>query len=154
MKFAESKTGKLVFTRLLENEDLLDSITKVADKTSIQTGFFFLIGTLKKAKVGFFRDGRYETIKMNQPLEIVSCLGNISVKENKIFAHAHISVSDEKGRVFGGHVMPGCVIGATGELILIEAVGIKLLRRMDENTKLYIWSMGKASSKVEKKRSA
>jgi len=126
MEFTESKAGKLVFARLFEDEDLLDTITEAAEKSRVSAGFFFLIGTLKKAKLGFFREGRYETIEMNQPLEIVSCLGNISVRENKVFAHAHISVSDDKGRVFGGHVMPGCIIGAAGELVLMEATNIKL----------------------------
>jgi len=143
MEFAESKVGKLVFARFFEDEDLLDTITKVAEKAKVSAGVFFLIGTLKKAKMGFFCKGEYETIEMNQQLEIVSCLGNISVKENKIFAHAHISVSDDKGRVFGGHVMPGCIIAATGELVLMEAVDIRLPRKLEEKTKLYLWSLGK-----------
>jgi len=151
MKFGESKSGKLVFARLFENEDILETTTKVAEKTKVSTGFFFLIGTLKKANLGFFRSGQYETTEMNQPLEIVSCLGNISTKENKTFAHAHISVSDEKGRVFGGHVMPGCSIGDAGELALMEAKGIRLPRKFDEKTKLYLWTISGLPAKVKKK---
>jgi len=154
MEFAESKLGKLVFARLDEDEDLLDAVTKVAEKARVSAGVFFLIGNLKKAKMGFFRERKYETIEMNQPLEIVSCLGNISVREDKVFAHAHIAVSDDKGRVFGGHVMPECIIAATGELVLTEAVGIKLLRKFEERINLYLWSLGKPSVKVGKKRSA
>jgi len=153
MEFAECKSGKLVFARLSEDEDVLETVTKAAEKAKVSAGFFFLIGTLKKARMGFLREGKYETVEMNQPLEIVSCLGNISVKENKVFAHAHISVSNDKGRVFGGHVMPRCVIGATGELVLMEAVDIELLRKFDDKTRLYLWAMGKPSSKAEKKRS-
>jgi len=154
MEFVESKAGKLVFARLIEGEDLLETVTKAAGKAKVSAGVFFLIGTLKKAKMGFFREGKYETIEMNQPLEIVSCLGNISVKENKIFAHAHIAVSDDRGRVFGGHVMPGCIIGATGELVLIKALNLKLLRKFDEGIKLYLWSLGMSSSRAKKRRSA
>jgi len=154
MEFAESKVGKLVFARLFEGEDLLDTITQVAERANISTGFFFLIGTLKKAKMGFFREGKYEAIEMDHPLEIVSCIGNISIKENKIFAHAHIAVSDDKGRVVGGHVMSSCIIGATGELILAESLGIKLLRKFEKKNNLYLWSLGKQSSRVQKRRSA
>ncbi len=153
MKLAESKVGKIVFARLFEDEDLLDTITLAAEKANVSAGFFFLIGTLKQAKMGFFREEKYEIIEMSQPLEIVSCLGNISVKEGKTFAHAHIAVSDDKGRVFGGHVMPGCIISATGELVLAEAVGIKLLRKFEEKAKLSLWSLDRPSSKVEKKHS-
>lgn len=152
MEYTASKSGKLIFARLVEDEDLLETITMVAKRARVCLGFFFLIGTLKKANLGFFREGKYETIEMNQPLEIISCLGNISLKENKIFAHAHIAVSDEKGKVFGGHVMPGCLIGATGELVLMEAEGAKLFRKLDEKTNLYLWSMNESSLKAAKKR--
>lgn len=152
MEYTASKSGKLIFARLVEDEDLLETITMVAKRARVCLGFFFLIGTLKKANLGFFREGKYETIEMNQPLEIISCLGNISLKENKIFAHAHIAVSDEKGKVFGGHVMPRCLIGATGELVLMEAEGAKLFRKLDKKTNLHLWSMNESSLKAAKKR--
>jgi len=140
MKIANAKTGNIAFARLAENDELLNSVTHVAEKAKITAGFFILIGTLKKARLGFFHEGRYETIEMNQPLEIVSCLGNVSIKEGKVFAHAHIAVSDEKARVFGGHVMAECIIGVTGELVLVETSGIKLVREFDEKTKLSLLS--------------
>lgn len=154
MDYVESKIGKLLFARLLEDEDLLNTITHVAEKANVSVGLFFLIGTLKQVKMGFYLEGKYKTIEMYRPLEIVSCMGNVSVKEKKILAHAHIAVSDDKGRVFGGHVMPGCIIAATGELVLIEAVNIELLRKFEEKTKLYLWSFGQHSFKCEKEQSA
>ncbi len=80
---------------------------------------------------------------MAEPLEIVSCMGNISIKENEPFVHAHIAVSNRKGEVFGGHILPGCIIAATGEHFLIEAVDVELQRKPDEKTQLYLWSVGK-----------
>lgn len=153
MKLAKCKTGKMIFARLVEGEDLLTGITQVAAKAKISAGFFFLIGTLRSAKLGFFHEGKYETIGMEQPLEIVSCLGNVSVKEGEVFAHAHVAVSDEKGRTFGGHVMPGCVIGVTGELVLIEALGIRLVREFDDKTKLSLLSFAKSTHRIKQKRS-
>jgi predicted DNA-binding protein with PD1-like motif len=141
MKMIQSKPGRMIFARLFEDEDLLETITNVAEKNHITAGFFILIGTLKKTNLGFYRQGKYELIKINSPVEIVSCMGNVSVKENKPFAHAHIAVSNEKGDVMGGHVMQGCTIAATGELVLIEAADAKLLRKLDEKTQLSPWSM-------------
>jgi len=141
MELLESKLGRVVFARLYEGEDLLETITLAAEKSRIATGFFILIGTLKKANLGFYRQRRYETIKIGTPLEIVSCIGNISLKESKPFTHAHISVSNEKGEVMGGHVMPGCTIAAGGELVLIEAADARLHRKFDEKTQLFLWSM-------------
>lgn len=146
MKLIEAKAGKMIFARLFEDEDLLEAIAQTAEKSGIKAGFFVLIGTLKKAKMGFFHQGRYQPINMAELLEIVSCIGNISLKEGKLHVHAHIAVSNIKGEVFGGHVLPGCTIAATGELILVEAVDVNLVRELDEKTQLYLWSVGKRHS--------
>jgi len=152
MKYAKSGIGKAVFARLLEGEDLLEAITQIASKSKIHAGFFFLIGTLKSAKLGFYQHGKYLPIDMDQELEIVSCLGNISLKEGKAFPHAHLAVSDEKGKVFGGHAMHGCIIGVTAELVLVEAVDLKITRQLDEVTKLSLLSFSKPTEKSEKDR--
>jgi len=140
MKIRESKLGKVVFARLYEDEDLLEIIASASRQTKISNGFFSLVGTLKKAKIGFYRDGKYEPIEIAEPLEIVSCVGNVSVKDKASIVHAHIAVSDEKGQTFGGHVLPGCLISVTGELMLVEAVGMRLEKKFDEKTKLNLWS--------------
>lgn len=154
MRYAESKIGKTVFARLSENEDLLEMTTQAATKAGITAGFFMLIGTLKVAKLGFFHEGKYKVIDMQQPLEIVSCLGNVSMKEGKVFPHAHLAVSDEKGRVFGGHAMQGCLIGVTGELVLTETTGCRLFRKFDKKTNLSLLSFSESVPKVRKKGSA
>lgn len=142
----QSKIGKVVFARLFEDEDLLENINLAANRASINVGLFNLIGSLKKAKVGFYREGNYETIDINGPLEIVSCTGNITLKEGKSFAHAHIVVSDEKGKTMGGHLMQGCITGATAELVLIEAADLRLRRKLDKKMQLYLWSIEKPTT--------
>jgi predicted DNA-binding protein with PD1-like motif len=154
MKYAESGIGKAVFARLLEGEDLLEAITAVATESVIHAGFFFLIGTLKSARLGFYQHGKYIPIEIQKPLEIVSCLGNVSVKEGKAFPHAHLAVSDEKGKVFGGHAMPRCIVGATAELVLVEAVGLKITRQLDKITKLSLLSFSKSTDRSRKRLSA
>jgi len=143
MKSVESKHGKVVLARLYEDEDLLESITQQAKRSRIKTGYFILIGTLKRARLGFYREGKYEPIDLAGPLEIASCVGNVSIRDGKPFTHAHISVSNDKGEVFGGHTLPSCIIAATGELVLIEAEGVSLQRRLDKETKLYLWDLDK-----------
>ena len=142
MKTLESKLGRVIFARLFENEDLLEAISNTAKQARINAGFFILIGTLKEAKLGFYRQGKYKPIQIDEPVEIVSCIGNISFKEEKdLVVHAHISVSNEKGQAVGGHVLPGCIVAATAELILVEAVDVKLWREFDKKTNLYLWSL-------------
>lgn len=142
MKLGESRLGRTIFARLAENEDLLEAINRQAGRSNIAAGFFILIGTLKKAKLGFYQHGKYETIAVAGPLEIVSCLGNISLKDQEIVVHAHIAVANEKGEVFGGHLLPGCLVSLTGELTLIETPEIRLLRKFDEKTKLHLLTSG------------
>ena len=143
MEFVQAKLGKIVIARLYEDEDLLETINQAAKRSNINTGVFSLIGTLKRAAVQFYHERKYETIHIEGPLEIVSCTGNISLKENQPFAHAHIALSDEKGNVKGGHLMQGCIIGATGELMLIEASDLRIIRKYDKKTNLFLLSMEK-----------
>lgn len=139
----ESRTGRTVFVRLRENEDLLNAIKEKAEQNSISAGFFFLIGTVKRAVMGFYKEGKYKQIEVAGPLEIVSCLGNISIREDgELVAHAHISVADEEGRMLGGHLLPGCLIDATGELVLIETPEAKLKRVLEKKLNLYLWHLG------------
>jgi hypothetical protein len=139
----ESETGRTVFVRLGENEDLLNAIKEKAEQNGIHAGFFFLIGTVKRAVLGFYKEGKYKQIEVAGPCEIVSCMGNLSVREDgELVAHAHIGVADEEGRMFGGHLLSGCPIGATGELVLIETPRAKLKKVLEKKLNLYLWHLG------------
>jgi len=136
------KTGKTVFSRLLEDEDLFESIKNRAETNEIRAGFFVLIGTVKHATLGYYKQGKYETIRLEGPLEVASCIGNVAVDERgEVAIHAHVVVSNEKGEAFGGHLMKGSEVGATAELVMVEAVGVEAQRVYDEKTKLKLWKL-------------
>ncbi len=140
MRIHESKTGRVVFARLSEDEDLLEAITLRAKQAKTTAGFFTLIGALKKAKIGFYHKQEYKSIEISEPVEIASCMGNISVKnDEEPIAHAHVVISNERGESFGGHLLPGCVVSVNAELVLVEATDSGLQRMFDEETKLYLW---------------
>ncbi len=142
MKIVESKIEKAVFARFFENEDLLETIALAAKHSNVNSGFFFLIGTLKKAVLGYYKEGKYIPIEKTGPLEIVSCIGNISVKEKaELVVHGHIVVSDVDANAFGGHVLPGCLVDATAELVLIAAESGSLTRELDPQRNLHLWSL-------------
>ncbi|MGB8779586.1 MAG: DUF296 domain-containing protein, partial [Candidatus Bathyarchaeia archaeon] len=56
--------------------------------------------------------------------------------------HAHIVVSNENGEAYGGHLMKGCRVGPTAELVVVEAASVHLRRRYDEKTKLKLLKLG------------
>jgi len=138
----KGQIGRICFSRIFEDEDLADAIKKRVEESNMKAGTFILIGSLKKAILGYYKEGEYKSIELDGPLEIASCMGNIAVNEKgEIMIHPHIVVSNEKGEAFGGHLMKGSPVGATAELVIIEGTGINLQRTFDEKTKLNLWKL-------------
>ena len=89
--------------------------------------------------MGFYEEGEYKRIEVKKPLEIASCIGNVSMKENgELIVHAHMVVSDRSGNSYGGHLLNGCKVAATAELMLIEALEVDLKRKFEDKYKLYL----------------
>ena len=138
VSLAEGRVGRFLFFRVREGADLLAAIREAAEAAGVRSGLLACIGALRKARLGFYLgEGRYKTIELEGPLEIASCLGNLSEgPEGELVVHAHITVCDSEGRAFGGHVLEGCVVSPTAELALLELSGARLVRRLDAATGL------------------
>lgn len=67
---------------------------------------------------------------LDGPFEIVSGTGTLCQDG----MHVHISVADQSGNVVGGHLLPGCLIYSTAEIVLSEAVGWNFSRELDAET--------------------
>jgi len=132
--------GQVCFSRILESEDLAEAIKKRMEQCDVKAGIFIAIGSLKDAVLGYYKEGEYKLIRLDGPLEIASCMGNVAVDEKgEAIIHTHAVVCNEKGEAFGGHLMKDSHVGATAELVIIEAVGVNLQRIFDEKTKLRLW---------------
>ncbi|GAB4031505.1 PPC domain-containing DNA-binding protein [Spirosoma jeollabukense] len=59
--------------------------------------------------------------------EIVSLVGTLSVNGS----HIHLSVSDSTGRTIGGHLLEGCTIYTTAELLIGIMPDIEYVREVD-----------------------
>lgn len=66
----------------------------------------------------------------NQRFEIVSLVGTFSRDGS---CHLHMSISDDEGNTFGGHLMAGTVF-TTCEVVLGSIHGVNFQRQMDERT--------------------
>lgn len=142
MDFAESEMRSVVFARFSEGEDLLKSIAYVARQTSVDSGFFFVIGTLRSAVLGYYKEGRYSPIEKAGTLEIASCMGNVSVKDDgELVVHGHVVVSDESGAAYGGHVLQGCLVDATAELVLVKVESGTLKRTLNRKKNLHLLNL-------------
>jgi predicted DNA-binding protein with PD1-like motif len=139
----KGKIGTIIIARLNEDEDLFDGIKKRVQESGVKAGAIFAIGALKQLSAGILVGGEYRINDVAGPLEIASCIGNAAVDEKGETAiHAHIVVSNEKGEAFGGHIMPGCKVGVTAELIIIEAVDVTLKRITNPKTKFRMLQLG------------
>lgn len=94
----------------------------------------------KKAVKSYYHQDRrvYEDIELNEHLEIVSYLGNLSMRDSKPAIHLHINIGDRKGNVKGGHLQKGTII-FTGEFVIDEMLGFILECEHDPETALPLW---------------
>lgn len=142
MKAVGELTGKVAACKVAVGKDLLEAVEELRAEADITEGQVEIIGALRRAVLGFYDQEKreYKNIEFNQPLEIVSGIGNISLKDGKPFAHIHLAVSDEKGNCFGGHLVSGTEVFA-GEIFIRETkMDPPLKREYDEATGLALWA--------------
>jgi len=132
--------GRIFIGRLPHGGDLINSIEEFCKKALVQMATFSVIGAVSSATIGAYDQKQqvYVTFKEEAPLEIVSCIGNVSLKDGKPFIHAHILLADEQGKTIGGHLFSETIIYA-GEINLQELTGKPMERTYDSNTGLMLW---------------
>ena len=126
--------------RLPTGDDLLEAITRAFRNRSINKAAFTVIGAVRSAVLGFYNPDtrKYQNREFPEDLEIVACVGNVSLKDGEIFVHAHATLSGENYECVGGHLMPGTEIFAA-ELWAIPIPGEAPARQFDDRTGLALW---------------
>jgi len=134
-------TVKHLIVRIEHDSDLITFITSLAKNNGLKAATFTAIGALKHAKIGFYDQEKHEYLEtqLSAPQEIASCIGNISIKKEVPFVHAHAVLSDQKGDVKAGHLLEGKVFAA--EVHIMEFPENKLVRKNDALTGLSLWDL-------------
>ncbi len=115
--------------RLPPGDDLRTGIQRYVDELRIEAGYIVTcVGSLTQWKLRF-ADQRRGTIGCGH-FEIVSLVGTVS----KHGSHLHLSVSDERGRTTGGHLLDGNAIYTTAEIVIGESPDHRFLRAEDPRT--------------------
>lgn len=141
MASREFERGRRLVARLPYGADLLEAIAAVADEHGVLVGELRAIGALQRARLAFYdqQSHVYGEWSLDQPLELVTLLGNVSRRDGGTAVHVHATLADHDGVCFGGHVAPGCTVFAC-ELFLQELVdGEPLERAYDDETGLPLW---------------
>ncbi|MBL0917750.1 MAG: DNA-binding protein [Hydrogenophaga sp.] len=99
--------------RLNPGDDLRAALQAAMRAKGQQAAFVVAgIGSLVDARLRFAaEDGAFV---VQGPSEILTLSGSLGADH----AHLHMSVSDAQGRVFGGHVLAGCVVRTTAEVLI------------------------------------
>lgn len=128
--------------RLTHGADLLDELTGLCERENIRLGRIEALGAVQKAVLAYYNQEthEYQSFSVDSPREILKLIGNVSIKDDKPFVHAHVTLADETGAAVGGHLMPGTVVFA-GEFVLQEFEGEDLVRGFDYVTGLHLWNM-------------
>jgi uncharacterized protein len=125
--------------RLDHGADFLHQVGLLARKEGFQTGIFTAIGAFSMAELANYDQAsrEYHRIPIEGPVELLSCHGNLSLRDGQPFVHAHAVLGDSQGKVLGGHLAKGTVFAA--ELCLQELLGEPFRREYDPMTGLYLW---------------
>ena len=98
---------------LSPGDDLRGALEDALRELNLKAAFVLQgIGSLSVAQLRFA--GVEEPSELRGDLEILTLAGSISPDG----AHLHMSVSDSRGQVLGGHVAHGCSVRTTAEILL------------------------------------
>ncbi len=117
--------------RLHPGQDLKEEIQKLVDEKHIKAGWISTgIGSLTKYHIRFANQEKGHSGSGH--FEIVSLSGTVSVNGS----HIHISISDSAGNTIGGHLLNGCIIFTTAEIVVLSNDHFEFRRENDGST---IW---------------
>ena len=141
MFIEKSNVIKTHIVKLEKDTDLLDSLTNYAKENNIQAAEINFIGAVQSAKVLYFNQEKkkYDEHIMDQPYEVLSGIGNISLLDDKPFVHVHVVLADSTGKAFGGHLDKGTKVWLI-EAFIHEVDSKNLVRNFDKNICLGVWS--------------
>ena len=134
---------KTIVARMEPGEDILETLESLVLKNNIGAGHLMLIGAISGATLGYFdlETQEYKIFTVDEDLEVTSCIGNIaSSQDGTPVVHAHLVAADEKGTSYSGHLMKGCKVSVTIEVIITVLEG-NLKRAVDDKTGLNLLSL-------------
>ncbi|MBE9128256.1 MULTISPECIES: PPC domain-containing DNA-binding protein [unclassified Coleofasciculus] len=120
---------KIFALRLNPNDDLKVCLKDFVEQNSIEAGFILTaVGSLKQGTLRFASQNYAQSFKRS--FEMVSLVGTLSIHG----IHLHIALSDKKGKTIGGHLLEGCIIYTTAEIVIGSSEDFVFLRTEDEKT--------------------
>ncbi|EJN59881.1 hypothetical protein SAMN04487950_3696 [Halogranum rubrum] len=138
MNYREVTASREFVARLEHGADWREEIEEFAAREGIDSAWFTAMGAVQDADVWFYDqdDQEYQSVTFEEPLEVASCVGNVSLLDGEHFAHTHVVLSRRSGQALAGHLNAATVFA--GELHL-RAFDEPLEREHDDVTDLDLW---------------
>ena len=115
--------------RLLPGQDLNKSIMDFVKTERIAAGCILTcVGSLTTAVIRYANTG--EASRVDGHFEIVSLVGTVDMNA----PHLHISISDGHGKMLGGHLLDGCIVYTTAEIVLASFPELVFRRELCEKS--------------------
>ena len=139
-KFWEAKAGRAFAGRLATGSDLVEQIERFCLEREVTAAQVTVIGAVRRARYAYYEqdDRRYRELESDRHHEIVGFVGNVSLRDDKPFLHAHATFGDAEGATVGGHLLRGTEVFAA-EVMIRELGDVALIRIPDEETGLALW---------------
>jgi predicted DNA-binding protein with PD1-like motif len=118
--------------RLKPGQDVFDSIEAFVADNKIEAGCLLSsVGSLTYATLRLANRSLCKEFEGH--FEIVSMIGTVSTNGS----HVHISISDGNGVTIGGHLVSGCKIYTTAEIVIAAFDDVVYKRELLENDSGY-----------------
>ena len=119
--------------RLTPGADLLEELQRLTDAHALRAGLILTcVGSLSGARLRMpGLAGEADVFKAwDEPMEIVSLTGTLCPDG----LHLHISLARRDGQCIGGHLVRGCTVNTTAELVIGELEDVEFIRPLDPAT--------------------
>jgi predicted DNA-binding protein with PD1-like motif len=125
----ETEQLKVYALRLMPKQDLRKQLELFVKQHKLQAGLILTaVGSLQKVSLRLA--DQKDSTTFEGKYEIVSLVGTLSPDG----VHLHISLSDSTGKTIGGHLVEGCEIYTTAEIVIADARGLVFTRETDAQT--------------------
>lgn len=124
---ALSSTTRAYALRLRPGDDLREALLAYVAQHHIRAGAVLTcVGSLTVATLRLAN--QEEATEYRGHFEIVSLVGTLSATGG---SHLHLSIADSTGRTLGGHLLAGCRVYTTAEIVLVALPELEFTRETD-----------------------
>lgn len=127
--WSQPSQGRFHAVRLRTGQDVKVELVRYITEQNLRAcAVVSCVGSLTEARIRYADQSG--TARVEGPLEIVGLVGC----GGKGYWHLHITVSDQEGRTQGGHLVDGCRVRTTAEIVLVELQDLEFQRTPDPET--------------------